>query len=238
MGINAEMVSLVAQLRSRRALVGDTVVEIGAQAVCAASEAIAAILEAHGFSDGTAEPTGTAAELYSRLGFAEYAAIDATGENGALMLDLNRPLAEMGFDRQFDLVTNLGTAEHCFDQFAVFKNLHDLCKPGAVMIHALPVQGLVNHGFYNYHPRFIADLVTANEYELIDLAFTVDFTPVLHKYDLATFKSYDFAGSADLCGIAQGGGCAVSAPLRRHVCAPQQARRIYARRGRPARHGL
>ncbi len=46
MGIHAEMVSLVAQLRSRRALVGDTVVEIGAQAVCAASEAIAAILEA------------------------------------------------------------------------------------------------------------------------------------------------------------------------------------------------
>ena len=108
------------------------------------------------------------------------------------MFDLNKDVREQyQFVETFDLVTDLGTAEHCFNQFAVFKNFHDLCKADGVMIHALPAQGNVNHGFYNYHPRFFADLAAANKYEIMDLSFTVDYKPALIKYSKDEFQKWD-----------------------------------------------
>jgi hypothetical protein len=59
------------------------------------------------------------------------------------------------------------------------------------MIHALPAQGNVNHGFYGYNPRFFADLAAANGYEIVDLSFTVDYTATLIKYTKAAFQKWD-----------------------------------------------
>lgn len=193
MGINAEMVRLVAGLRSRGVLSGDSVIEIGAQDVCAARPAIASILEEYGFkasADGH-WPT-SAADLYACLGFSRYLSVDANPGPASRMLDLNQDFhGDYGFLETFDLVTNLGTSEHCFNQLSVFKNLHDLCKVGGLMIHALTAQGNVNHGFYNYHPRFVADLAAANSYDCIRLAFTVDYKPQLFDYTLEEFRKWD-----------------------------------------------
>jgi hypothetical protein len=193
MGINAEMIRLVAELRRRDALIGDRVIELGAQDVCAAPEVISSILaeERLVFESKPSEHV-RANLLYSCLGLTKYTSIDASGGNGALAFDLNRDLnGDYQYSEAFDLVTNLGTSEHCFNQYAVFKNMHDLCNKGGLMIHALTVQGNVNHGFYNYHPRFVADLAAANHYDIVRLAFTVDYRPDLIEYSLETFKKWD-----------------------------------------------
>ncbi|MFC6283174.1 MULTISPECIES: hypothetical protein [Polaromonas] len=191
MGINAELVSLVARMRSDSILLGDTVIEIGAQDVCVAPEVICQIAAKYILEKSKADIVN-AKELYALLGFANYKCIDASGGNDALLMDLNKDIREeYGFFESYDLVTNLGTAEHCFNQFTVFKNLHDICKRGGVMVHALPAQGNVNHGFYNYHPRFFLDLAVANGYEILDLSFTVDYKSTLIKYTKAEFQNWD-----------------------------------------------
>tara|TARA_R110000850_G_scaffold277144_3_gene424189 strand:- start:154521 stop:155363 length:843 start_codon:yes stop_codon:yes gene_type:complete len=193
MGINAELVRLVADLRQRDFLRGSRVVEIGAQDVCVAPEVIAEILLKHRFAYEQKNLEGIRANgLYEILGMSHYSSIDASGASGSLMFDLNRDLRQdYQFVETYDLVTNLGTAEHCFNQHAAFKNMHDLCRPGGLMVHALTAQGNVNHGFYNYHPRFIADLAAANDYEIVKLAFTVDYRPALIEYSLEAFKQWD-----------------------------------------------
>lgn len=191
MGINAELVELLADLRRRSLVTGNTVVEIGAQDVCVVPEVVEQILKDYDFGTYKIGPVD-AAGLYAHLGFDQYRCIDANGNNGALVFDLNKDLCEQHhLLGTFDLVTNLGTAEHCFNQFAVFKNLHDLCKPGGIMIHALPAQGNVNHGFYGYNPRFFADLAAANGYEIVDLSFTVDYRSTLIKYTKVEFQKWD-----------------------------------------------
>ena len=35
------------------------------------------------------------------------------------------------------------------------------------MIHAFPFSGWLDHGFFNFNPTLIADLATANQYELL-----------------------------------------------------------------------
>lgn len=191
MGINAELVSLVARMRSDSILLGDSVIEIGAQDVCVAPKVINQIATEYAIREAEDEIVN-AKDLYALLGYAHYKCIDASGSNDALLLDMNKDIREQyAFAEEYDLVTNLGTAEHCFNQFAVFKNLHALCKVGGVMIHALPSQGNVNHGFYNYHPRFFLDLAVANGYEILDLSFTVDYKSTLIKYTKAEFQKWD-----------------------------------------------
>jgi SAM-dependent methyltransferase len=162
MGINREFAALLVELRRRGALGAvASVVELGAQEISAEPSAIGRILNEARI--GAGEPIATARALYESFGCTRYCAIDASGGADVLTFDLNRDLArDHDFHETFDLVTNLGTLEHCFNQAAGFENMHRLCRPGGLMIHCLPTQGLVNHGFYNYHPRFVADLASAN----------------------------------------------------------------------------
>lgn len=119
----------------------------------------------------------TSRDFHAALGFEEYQCIDADGAHGALVFDLNRNIRQTyGYEQQFDFVTNHGTTEHCFDQHHAFLNIHNLCRKGGIMLHALPFQGYVNHGFYNYQPAFFHDLARANDYDLLGLYLNIDST--------------------------------------------------------------
>ena len=96
-----------------------------------------------------------------------------------------------GFSELFDLVTDLGTFEHVFDIANAFRNAHEICRVGGLMIHALPSNCNANHGYYAIQPRMIADIAVVNAYEIEEFAFTVDYKPVLYRYDLRTYKYYD-----------------------------------------------
>ena len=102
-------------------------------------------------------------EFYLDSGFNEYVALDVNTEKDAIIADLNEPV-ELG--RQFDLVTNNGTSEHLWNQHQVFKNAHDLCCTGGIMLHCLPCSPWLNHGFYNYNPVLFRDLAHANGYSI------------------------------------------------------------------------
>lgn len=97
-----------------------------------------------------------------------YAAIDMHGTDISQKIDLN---AQIKVDKQYDLVTNFGTAEHVFNQYQFFKNMHDLTKPGGLMLHSFPNQGCYDHGFYNYHPTFCFDLCDANSYMTLSVVY-------------------------------------------------------------------
>ncbi len=72
----------------------------------------------------------------------------------------------------FDLVMNYGTTEHLLNQFHAFNVVHDLTKAGGVMIHSLPFQGYVDHGFFCYSGKFFKRLGQFNRYKMLELGFT------------------------------------------------------------------
>lgn len=37
------------------------------------------------------------------------------------------------------------------------------------MLHGLPYQGYLNHGFYNYHPYFFKNIADANDYKMVGM---------------------------------------------------------------------
>ena len=149
------------------------VIELGSQDIASGQEEIAYLLDALFAFKIDPDTLITAKTLYQSMGFEVYECIDADGLYDARVFDLNKNIQETyGFSEQFDLVTNHGTTEHCFNQFESWKNIHNLCALEGIMIHVLPAQGYVNHGFYNYNPSFFYNLAAANNYKLIAIYFS------------------------------------------------------------------
>lgn len=111
------------------------------------------------------------------LGPESLIAVDMGGRTEeALKLDLNE---KVSLPRQYDIAINFGTAEHIFDQRRFFTTVHEVTRPGGLMIHSAPFRGWLDHGFYNLQPTLYADLALANGYTPIVMAIAEIHPPKL-----------------------------------------------------------
>ena len=92
--------------------------------------------------------------------------IDLYPGKSIIQADLNTFAVPPEYHGAFDLLANLGSTEHVFDQANVFRCMHDLVKVGGVFWHCVPTIGYYNHSLYNYHPLFFVFLARANKYKI------------------------------------------------------------------------
>ena len=176
MGIGAQSLNLTLSLWKDSWFDGfQSVIELGSQDLHCSQDELRLVFE--GLLK-TKLPVGrvyTAETFYKGMGFVRYSCIDADGRHDALMFDLNKNIQqEYDYNEKYELVTNHGTSEHCFNQYQVFENMHNLCANGGIMLHALPFQGYLNHGFFNYQPCLFRDIATANNYRVIGMYVNID----------------------------------------------------------------
>lgn len=111
-------------------------------------------------------PDGVYKTYFQSIGI-DHTSIDWNGEDGALKLDLRKPINL----EPFDMVTNIGTTEHVSDQKAVWENIHNLTKIGGVIASLTPLEGdWWWHG--EYYPRrefFIEFAENGYEIEYLDI---------------------------------------------------------------------
>jgi hypothetical protein len=93
-----------------------------------------------------------------------HVSIDWNGQDGALQLDLRRPL-NLG---TFDMVTNIGTTEHVSDQAEVWHNVLDALHIGSVLLSTtpLPPDDWHWHGAWHVDEAWMRDLCGANGLEI------------------------------------------------------------------------
>jgi hypothetical protein len=192
MGINLEYITLLSLLKQKKQLPSaGSVLELGKQDI-SGEPAMMAEHFSHCFNDKFLSSLDTARQLYMQMGFDDYRSIDAIEGSDTYTYDLNINIRSVyQFEKQFALVTNLGTVEHVFNIAMAFQNMHNLCAENGLMIHALPSCGNVNHGYYNLHPRLLAELAFVNQYEILSIYFTVDYKPVLYEYSADLLRLYD-----------------------------------------------
>jgi hypothetical protein len=123
-------------------------------------------------------------DLYSHWAIKNYKSFDLF-DHRAEKVDLNIDLERTD---SWDIVTNFGTSEHIFNQFAFMKNCHDLTRQGGVSLHVLPVASGKDHGFYNYHLTFFRSLAIANKYQILNFRYV----PFFSKQEQSGKKSYSF----------------------------------------------
>lgn len=118
-----------------------------------------------------AEQAPSSRGFWTSLGL-DYAAIDYDGHRNSVALDLNRDQVPATLKGKFDLVVNAGTTEHVANQENAFRIIHDLTAHRGVMLHDVPAGGMIDHGFFNYNPRFFQRVAAFNLYEVLLLQFS------------------------------------------------------------------
>lgn len=131
------------------------------------------------------------------LGCHPYMAIDYDGSPHSLALDLNFDDAPEAHRGRYDLVTNFGTTEHIANQVQAMKVIHDLVRPGGIMLHTVPSQGNADHGMVNYDPKFFWCLSAACRYHIHAMRFVVAAGDVPLRQNVFDFLSRDDAANAD-----------------------------------------
>lgn len=111
---------------------------------------------------------GPSRNFFEALGM-DYACVDTSGEDGALVFDLNFDSVADDQRGKFDLLTNFGTAEHVFNQYNAFKAAHDFVRKGGAFMHFMPFLGYVDHGYYSFQPCFYNELAAANDYDILGM---------------------------------------------------------------------
>jgi SAM-dependent methyltransferase len=188
MGLGPNVLALYHQLKILGRFDGVTdVIELGSQGVwCPDARLLTGLFEAFGkpppperelapYINSTGTGIAPSRHLHERLGF-RYDCIDIDGNFGSLTLDLNFDEVPAEYRNRYDLTTNHGTTEHIFNQYNAFKAIHDLTKPGGMMLHGLPFTVHLEHGFFNYQPNLFAALARYNSYRTHGIWVALDWT--------------------------------------------------------------
>lgn len=93
-------------------------------------------------------------DYFTNQGF-KHISIDMNGEDGAIPLDLRIPALFKKYFGKVDILTNAGTTEHVEPhecQYDCYSIIHNLVKPGGLMVHILPdVHELDTNGAWAGH---------------------------------------------------------------------------------------
>lgn len=205
MAINSVMTFWFSLLAKRGAFDGlCSIMELGPQDMFTTREVIAQIARRHAadrveetvaaFYPGGGEkfaPNGQET-LYALFGLTPYQSIDVADARATFTRDLNEPIAPG--PQRYDVVTNFGTAEHCFNIGAVFESIHNLLTPGGLALHVLPALGDLDHGFYNINPMLYGRLARANGYEIVDVRYVDHLYLKCLQLEAAPDGGFDFDG--------------------------------------------
>lgn len=177
MGISRGTIRLIG-MALRDAPRSGSAVTFGVQKVAATRGEARASLAKSGIEPPADGSSGDAAlhqdDLFRMLGYAAVESIDVyAAESPTHVLDLNRPLPASLLDR-FDLVYDGGTTEHCFSVPDVLGNAARLLRKGGRIIHHLPLNNWVDHGFYQFSPTLFFDFYGANGFT--DPSLTLHFS--------------------------------------------------------------
>ena len=100
--------------------------------------------------------------LFRLLGYSTTESIDYfPDEHPTYVEDLNRPVPHK-LHGQYSLVYDGGTMEHCFNNPQVMMNVVALAKAGGMVIHHVPVNNWIDHGFYQFSPTLFFDFYDTN----------------------------------------------------------------------------
>jgi len=121
----------------------------------------------------------------------EVTAIDINGRNKALPIDLSVPIEDESLLGSFDLIVGYALIEHIEDQYGLFKNIHNLCRVGGLIILNGPAVGYyAGHGTWTYDFDFFINLLSACGYPMLDIRMTPLKYGQMPKKQAVIYTSY------------------------------------------------
>jgi SAM-dependent methyltransferase len=203
MGISRGAVTLLG-MTLRQARRSGSVITFGVQKVEATHDEALVRLSKAGIDPAPVPRSGDGRipqdALFRMLGYDSAESLDYfAAEAPTHVHDLNRPIPA-SLQRRFDLVYDGGTTEHCFSVAECLSNVVRLLRNGGRVIHHLPLNNWVDHGFYQFSPGLFFDFYEANGFDELrmSLHFMTGRSESFISYDPCTDGSlpYQLGGRA------------------------------------------
>jgi hypothetical protein len=155
-GVNKEALGLLALARASGADFS-RVVTIGRHRLSAAPEYVDHFFRQRGRADLAMQLAANQGDGYCEpllkiaFGAGVIQSIDASSyENADIIHDMNTPIEAA---ERYSIVGDFGTLEHVFNVPVAFDNMAKLAAPNAYILHMLPSNNFVGHGFYQFSPE-------------------------------------------------------------------------------------
>ena len=75
-----------------------------------------------------------------------------------IILDLNQKVTDKNLYNKYDVILDIGNTEHIFDINTVLNNYNIMLKMKGYIIHMLPSNNYVDHGYYQFSPKLFFSL--------------------------------------------------------------------------------
>lgn len=110
---------------------------------------------------------GEVAKPYYESRGHKHVSVDINGKDGAISKNLGDPL-ELG--ERFDIVTDFGTSEHVAGFYGCWKNKHDHCKLGGLIVSENPkTENWKGHGHHYLTQLFYRELAEVMNYNILEI---------------------------------------------------------------------
>lgn len=131
-------------------------------------------------------------ETYFRaLGFENVFSIDiSSDENPTFIMDLGEE-QNNDFNSKFDLIFDGGTIEHIFNPEIALKNIVQMLKVGGSVVHQIPCNNLVEHGFFQFSPSFFEKFYEENGCSISEILLTCRKYTFMEEYLRSKVYIYD-----------------------------------------------
>lgn len=111
--------------------------------------------------------------FFKNLGFKYVDSLDASGYEGAnLINDLNFPI-KAKFKNSYNFIYDGGSLEHIFNVGQAMINLANMLKNKGIIMHFVPCNNYIDHGFYSFSPTLFKDFYSQNNFKLINLSLVL-----------------------------------------------------------------
>jgi len=95
--------------------------------------------------------------FFAEMGYSHESLDISLSEGADIKHDMSRPVDESRHGL-YDVIVDLGTAEHVADQKQYWTNVYDLLCTGGLLIGLSPMDGLAGHGLYQFSPEFFQNM--------------------------------------------------------------------------------
>lgn len=122
-------------------------------------------------------PQMIARKLFDEFGLGPINTLDMTHREGVdVVFDLNEPDPPAETRQRFGLIVNASALEHVFHVPNALANVNCMLKPGGAILHVLPCNNWVDHGFYQFSPTLMFSYYAALQFDVLESAMMI-FNP-------------------------------------------------------------
>lgn len=111
--------------------------------------------------------------MFKWMGFSEVDILDISDYEGAnIVFDLQNRNLPKELENKYDVIYNGGTFEHIFDVPTALINTGKMLAEDGIIIHDLPCNNYVDHGFYSFNPTWFLDYYNENAWYVPSIYFS------------------------------------------------------------------